>query len=183
MRNRVSALQDGEIEGSELERAWTDFSASSTHRDWVDAWISYEWIGAAMRSERKLDFDVSGRVMAALESEPTVLAPDRHTQARIGTSNRFQSNLSALAAVVSAVMMVAWVALALIDSRSAVTAPGIAAGPQQVAKVLPVASGSDAAVPAQFRDYVIAHGAHASGGALAGAHRHVVAVSTGRGQQ
>ncbi|GGO73782.1 sigma-E factor negative regulatory protein [Bowmanella pacifica] len=67
----LSALVDGEqsLEGLALD--------DQTERELVDKWRSYHLIRDGLRKELppQLDFDISSKVSAALENEPTILAP------------------------------------------------------------------------------------------------------------
>ncbi len=74
MKTRISALMDGELEGHEIADTLGELRRSEDLRS---EWCDCQLIGAALRDESKLELDVTARVMAALELEPTVIAPAR----------------------------------------------------------------------------------------------------------
>jgi len=71
---RISSLMDGELHGMERDGAVDDLLTDEAHRQ---CWERYHVIGDAMRGNLPGGFDsgLASRVMAALENEPTVLAP------------------------------------------------------------------------------------------------------------
>ncbi len=119
---KISALMDGELEGHEAHQALLRLKDTGAARD---AWATYHLIGDAMRGETMPAFDVSQRTMAAVDREPTVLAPRRAS--RVGRSLTYA--LSA-AASVSAVVVVGWMTF----STSNVANP-----PVEVARAVPAA--------------------------------------------
>lgn len=176
MKSKLSALLDGEQTTVDLDQVCAALSDTELRQDWAD----YALIGAALRGEGQLNFDVSAKVMAALTAEPTVLAP-RSLLSTPSSSARIRW-LSALAAGLAGVSLVAWVTLTLAPNEpdvqmAVVTAPVPSA-------VVPAGSIHNKA-QLEMQDYVVAHQAHASGGAFSGGTRNVraVSVSASRGGQ
>lgn len=160
MKTQLSALMDGELEDHEKAAAFDGLRRNEElRRQWSDG----QMIAAALRDEPNLAFDVTARVMAALEQEPTVLAP------RPSTRRDWMRPALALAATVAGVAVVAWLGL------------GPLAEPAQVAQVTPrvVAATTVPAAP-RMQEYLVAHQAH---GALVGGTRNIRTVSaTGEGR-
>ena len=72
MKTRISALMDGELERHEVVET---LQAMRRIEELRSEWRDGHLIGAALRGERGLDLDVTARVMSALGTEPTVMAP------------------------------------------------------------------------------------------------------------
>lgn len=179
MKHMLSALIDAEHTPGELDSVCTALNDPTVRRDWDN----YSLIGAALRAETRLGFDVSAKVMAALIAEPTVLAPHPVTEVKPKGSKRdVFGQLSALAAGLAGVVWVAWVSLTL---STAAPANQFALTPVGIPAATGVATQVNAApktfAPSQLQDYVVAHQAHAPGGALVGGSRNVRAVSVSRG--
>lgn len=160
MKTEISALMDGELEDHELAGA---FAALRRDEDVRRQWSDGHLIGAALRDEPRLGFDITAQVMAALEQEPTVLAP------RPQSRNEWKRPALALAAAVSGVAVVAWLALA---------PGGDALGPAQIAqsqvRAVPVAA--RAATP-RLQEYLVAHQAYAPSGPMVGGARNIRTVA------
>lgn len=151
---------DGELEGHEIADTLRAIRRSEELRG---EWCDCQLIGAALRGERNLDIDVTARVMAALEQEPTVMAP---TAARI---RAWQRPAMALAASVAGVALVAWLALAPGgDGRTPAGNVGLAAAKQgpAVSQTTP-----------RLQEYLVAHQAYAPGGAMVGGARNIRTVA------
>ena len=179
MKHKLSALIDAEHTPSELDSVCAALNDPAVRRDWDN----YSLIGAALRAETRLDFDISAKVMAALAAEPTVLAPHPLTAAKPGNTKRdLFGQLSALVAGLAGVSLVAWVSFTL---STAAPTDQLAMAPIAIPTATGVATLVTATPkgqnPNQLQDYVVAHQAHASGGALAGGSRNVRAVSATRG--
>lgn len=154
---------DGELEQHELAETLQSLRRrEDLRREWHDGHI----IGAALRGERRLDLDVTARVMSALEAEPTVMAPaSRRAPA-------WQRPLLALAASAAGVAVVAWLALAPEGN-------GLPAGTGGLASVKagPVVAQSQSTP--RLQEYLVAHQAHAPGGVIGGAARNIRTVAAG----
>ena len=142
----ISALMDGESEGQEAHQAMLRLKDTELARA---SWMTYHMIGDVMRGESLPTFDVSHRVMAALDAEPTILAPRRSPR-----SARAMTYALSVAASVSAIAVVGW----MVFSTTNVANP-----PVEVAQAVPA---SPAVVEAQLvsspsdgrmNEYLLAH--------------------------
>ena len=140
MKDRISALMDGELDDKSAAMAIDSLASDGEARD---TWRTYHLISDALGKSRVLSEGFSERVAAALAKEPTVLAP-RHLPA--GEPRRWV----ALAAGVAAVSLVGWLGFA--PQQSAV-APVAQAPKAQLVQdkptVVPLPSGTN--------DYLLAH--------------------------
>lgn len=173
MKTRISALMDGELGGHEAEEALHSLRRDAELRT---QWHEFHLIGAALRGEPELDIDIAAQVMAALEAEPTVLAP------AIKPKTRQLRPLMALAASAAGVAFVAWVALGTPPNSAGDPVRG-GALPQQLAapieRIQPVAvSAPNDSI--KLQDYLLAHHAHAPMAAVANGARYVRVVSVER---
>ncbi len=161
MKTRISALMDGELEQHEVVETLQALRRNVELRtEWRDGHL----IGAALRGERRLDFDVAARVMSALDMEPTVMAPAPRR------APPWQRPLLALAASAAGVAVVAWLALTPDGNLQPTTAGGLVAtrpGPVVV----------QAQATPRLQEYLVAHQAHASGGVIGGAARNIRTVA------
>jgi len=108
---RLSALMDGELGKHEVRG---ELGRLKEHPERQRRWGAYQIIGDAMRGEHLLSIRFNEQLGQRLAQEPTVLAPQRRPAKKLITYA-----LSA-AASLSAVAMVAWVAL---STGSLTTAP------------------------------------------------------------
>ena len=72
MKEQLSALIDGEFD---VENANHLLLAAKSEGELKRAWVNYHLIGDVMRGEMQSECPMAQRVMAALDSEPTVIAP------------------------------------------------------------------------------------------------------------
>lgn len=72
MKQQLSELIDGE---GDISRSEHVFLAAKSNGEMARAWREYHLIGDVMRGDVWSSADMSHRVMAALEDEPTVLTP------------------------------------------------------------------------------------------------------------
>lgn len=161
MKTRISTLHDGEIEDHEIEHALRALRRDGElRRQWCDCQL----IGDALRGERRLGIDVTARVMAAIEQEPTVLvpAPRRLTG--------WQRPALALAASAAGVALVAWLAVVPGSEGAPTAAPALAAGGQA-----PVVATSPSTP--RLQEYLVAHQAYAPAGAMVGGARNIRTVA------
>lgn len=162
MKTRISALMDGELEQHEVAETLQALRRSEELRcEWCDGQV----IGAALRGERGLAFDVTARVMSAIEMEPTVMAPAP------GRREGWQRPLLALAASAAGVAVVGWLALAPGDG-GVPAANGNLAGAGQA----PVVVAQTQATP-RLQEYLVAHQAYAPSGVIGGAARNIRTVA------
>jgi len=74
MKDRISALMDGELDDKSAAVAIEALESDGAARD---TWRTYHVISDALGKSRMLSAGFSERVGAALAKEPTVLAPRR----------------------------------------------------------------------------------------------------------
>ena len=76
MTQEISALMDGELDTAEADGIIKSCRVDAKHRD---AWRCYHLIGDALRREHDHRPALEDRILTALQSEPTVLAPRRRS--------------------------------------------------------------------------------------------------------
>ncbi len=164
MKTRISALVDGELERHEAGEILDALRGSpELRRQWSEARL----VGEALRDESHLDFDITARVMSALEQEPTVLAPQ-------ATARRDRSRPAlALAASAAGIALVAWLGL----GPMADTAPSasLALAPARTVPASTVAPAT-ASTP-RLQEYLVAHQAYSPAGPMVGAARNIRTVA------
>ena len=161
MKTRISALMDGELEDHEIVETLRALRRSEELRG---EWCDCQLIGAALRGERGLEINVAARVMAAIDLEPTVMAPSP------GRTLEWRRPALALAASAAGVALVAWLALTPVGDRVPAGATGLAG-----AKQGPVVA--QAQSTPRLQEYLLAHQAYAPGGALVGGARNIRTVA------
>jgi sigma-E factor negative regulatory protein RseA len=106
MKDQLSALIDGEFDIDDSEHLITSAKAGGEMKH---CWAHYHLIGDAMRGDAAMSHDFSSRVMAALDTEPTVLAPNTAAiglQVNKRVAYKKSTKLWSVAASVAAVMFV-----------------------------------------------------------------------------
>ena len=161
MKTRISALMDGELEAHEIVDTFTEMRRSEEMRN---QWCDCQLIGAALRDEPDLSIDVAARVMAALELEPTVIAPAHRR------TDTWRRPLMALAASATGVAVVAWLALAPGSELAPAREPALASAKQGAVAVR-------AQSTPRLQEYLVAHQAYAPGGAMISGARNIRTVS------
>jgi sigma-E factor negative regulatory protein RseA len=139
MKDRVSALMDGELDDESAART---IDAVGSDREALETWRTYQMISDAMRQSRVLSDGFAARVTQRLAAEPTVLAP-RALQAQ----PRRWFAVPAVAASLAAVALVGWLAFAP-QPQVAPPAPVAQAKPEAPA-IVPL--------PSAASDYLLAH--------------------------
>ena len=173
MKINVSALLDGELERQEVEATLASLKSGSESRAlWSDAQL----IGSVLRNERLEAFDVSARVMSALEVEPTVLAPKPR---RVSEGQR---PAMAMAASVAGVALVSWLAFGTSMPESSIPSASLAqAQPQTLVQNSGAAADSlQASSSARLQEYLVAHQAYAPSGGIVGGARNIRTVAASR---
>jgi len=74
MKEKLSALMDGELDGQLADRT---IKAITEEEELKQVWDAYHLIGDAMRDNSHVSVNVRQRVATRLAAEPTVLAPRR----------------------------------------------------------------------------------------------------------
>ena len=146
MTEQISSLMDGELEAQDAERVIRSCCADE---DQKATWLLYHAIGDAMRGHAPRHLARPERVIAALQAQPTVLAP----RPRIATT-AFKVAFAA-AASVATVAVVAWIGLqgGTAERADAVVAKG-------ASNIQPVANKTTVAQPPAAVDeqaYLTAH--------------------------
>jgi len=142
MKDRISALMDGELE----DRAAAELiNTLGQGGEALDAWHTYHVIGDAMRETGPLSAGFTARLAARLAEEVTVLAPGRSP-----AESRKWFALSA-AASLAAVAFVGWLALAPQPELARVAqAPS---APPPLVQIKPAL----VPLPSATNDYLLAH--------------------------
>lgn len=162
MKTRISALMDGELEDHELAETLRALRKSEELRD---HWCDCQLIGAALRDERELGINIVSRVMAALEVEPTVMAPVKRSRLD------WQRPALALAASMAGVALVVWLALAPGEDGKAEFRELAAAKPAAA-----MVRSQEHSTP-RLQEYLVAHQAYAPAGAMVGGARNIHTVA------
>src|SRR6478609_5736560 len=102
MKERISALMDGELEGRAAEEAIESLRGEG---EALESWRMYHLISDGMRDSRLLSAGLTARVSERLAAEPTVLAPGR-----LPGRTPAQRFAYAAAASVAAIGLVSWLA-------------------------------------------------------------------------
>jgi sigma-E factor negative regulatory protein RseA len=146
MSQEISSLVDSELDEQEAGRA---IKACCGNDELKQAWVAYHMIGEVMRGEGASQRTSTARIMAALEKEPTVLAPRK----RVGEGAKRVA--FAVAASVATVSVVAWMGL---QGRPDAAAPTSAKAPGEAPSLAfgtPVPR--TAGVPTAVSDYLTVH--------------------------
>lgn len=131
MKEQISALMDGELEGQAADGALASLRGEGES---LEAWRAYHLISDAMRDTRLLSPGFTARVVERLAQEPTILAPANLRRAPV---KRFAL---AAAAGVAGVGLVGWLAFA-----------------PQAQNPQPVAQAQTIPLPSATNDYLLAH--------------------------
>lgn len=163
MREQISRLMDGDLEGAEAEAAFRELKQV----DGLEHWTCYHIIGDVLRRNGVPTAGFASRFAARLDAEPTVLAPQRAQSAQ-------PSRLPlawAVAATVAAVAVVSSVAVSMFDTKPMAIATAVEAGnvrPPVSARPQPVSP-----------DYLIAHQEYSPATQIQGVGPYLRAVSAG----
>lgn len=176
MKPEISAFMDGALDGRPVEPV---IKALEEDVELRNSWQVYHVIGDALRRSPAVSADFTHRTMAALATEPTVLAPAPVRRAKVPV--RY---VLPVAASVMGIAAVAWVAQSLNAPDpaqvAAMPAPATAAGVQPVvASVAPPAPVAAAAPvqPPQVREYLFVHQGNSPRANIQGVGHYVGSVS------
>jgi sigma-E factor negative regulatory protein RseA len=167
---KLSALMDGELDEHEARRK---LALLNEQPELQRLWATYHVIGDAMRGEHLLSGRFNGHLARRLAQEPTVLAPQRRPAKKLITYA-----LSA-AASLSAVAMVAWVALSTGSVTTALqsqVAQAPAVTPANVARPQVVSLPSDG----RLNEYILAHQGFSPSTAIQGVTPYIRSVAAQR---
>ena len=152
MKEKISALMDGELEGGAAEELIDELRRGGEP---FEAWRIYHVAGDAMRDTRLLSEGFAVRLAQRLAEEPTVLAPRRMER----KPRSWMTMPAAIAASVAGVALVGWLAFAPQQPTQQAGAP-LAQAPAPAA--LPRTAKADKKparipLPSATPDYLLAH--------------------------
>ena len=167
--DKISQWMDGELSGHETQKQLTRVKQDA---ELHHCWNLFHLIGDVMRGERTLSPDFERRVAARLAGEPAVLTP------RYRAASRFTTYALSAVASVSAVALVAWIAL---FNNPLAPPPDLAQAP---ATPPPTAAPSEqlASVPSdgKMNEYLIAHQEFSPSTEIQGLATYIRGVSSAR---
>jgi len=158
MNEELSRLMDGDLTDAEIERV----VGECRRPDLLKAWACYHLIGDVLRGTPGPSSYVANRVLRALETEPTVLAP------KLRNMRSAASWAWAAAATVAAVTVVGWTAVSLTQT------PGTAIAKAREAATVTAAQLRPQVLP---QDYVLVHQEYSPATAIQGVRPYLRAVS------
>lgn len=163
MKDRLSGLVDGELEGHDAQAVLEKLNCDEALRD---RWQEYLLIRDALKGRSPLDTDITSRVMASIEDEPAVLVPRAAPPQR----PNWQRAALSLAATLAGVAVVGWLALGANDSSRPVAT---------LAQHRPAAVAPEPMRQASrdMQEYLVAHQAQSSTLQLRGGTEHIRTVA------
>ena len=138
MKEKISALMDGELEGRAAEEAVESLRGEG---EALESWRMYHLISDGMRDTRLLSAGFTARVSQRLAAEPTILAPGR-----LPGRTPAQRFAYAAVATAAAVGLVSWLAFG----------PQPQAPREQMAKETPITPVT-VQLTSSANDYLLAH--------------------------
>lgn len=169
MKAKLSALADGELERHELPALCNALSGSEGLR--AD-WQNFRLIGDAIRQEEQLNVDLCARVMAALDNEPTVLAPARAAEFSPRSTWR---GAMAMAATFAGVSVVGWMTFSQQAMSPLPIAAQVALTPSKSVTTEPVAAANG-----RMQEYLVAHQTYSPGAQMQSGTRYIRTVAAAR---
>jgi sigma-E factor negative regulatory protein RseA len=150
MKEKISALMDGELEGKAAAELIDELERGG---EALDAWRTYHLVSDAMRDTQLLSAGFTDRVVQRLAAEPTVLAPKKlHFGAQQEPRRRFATPAAA-AASLAAIGLVGWLAVA---PQHQLAPPGTPIA-QVVQPALEAKKPVMVPLPTATPDYLLAH--------------------------
>ena len=147
MKEKISALMDGKLEGSGADALIEELRRGGEARE---TWRVYHLAADAMRDTRLLSDGFAARLAQRLQSEPTVLAPRR-----AAPRPRWIAMPAAVAASVAAIALVGWLAFGPQQPPHQPSAPVAQATVPPVAKA--AVRPARVPLPSATPDYLLAH--------------------------
>jgi sigma-E factor negative regulatory protein RseA len=163
---QISALMDNELTDQDARQAMLRLDDTPAARD---SWATYHLIGDVMRGQGGTP-DVADRVAAALQREPTVLAPRRPAK-----SGKVLTYALSAAASVSAIAVVGWMAF---STGSVVQPPAELARAGQVTPQAAEPPLVSAPNDGQMNEYLLAHQGVSPSSGLQGVVPYIRTIST-----
>ncbi len=166
MREQISRLMDGDLDGAEAEAALRDVKRG----EGFEHWTCYHIVGDVLRRNGALPAPgFAARFAARLDAEPTVLAPHP-----VQSSQPSRLPLAwAVAATIAAVVVVSSVAVSMLDPKPTALATAVQAN---------VAGKPQPTLQAVSPDYLIAHQEYSPTTMIQGVGPYLRAVSAGDGR-
>jgi sigma-E factor negative regulatory protein RseA len=151
MKEKISALMDGELDGRAAAELVDELERGG---EALEAWRTYHLVSDAMRDTQLLSAGFRDRVLQRLAAEPTVLAPKRlNSEPRQEPRKRFATPTAA-AASLAAVGLVGWLALAPQHQVAPTQTTAVAQG---VPPMLEAKKPAMVPLPTATPDYLLAH--------------------------
>jgi len=147
MKTEISCLLDNELE---THRQQAVLTALRNDEELRSAWDRYQLIGDSLRGGSGLATDITSAVMSRLRDEPTVLAPSSRR------SGGLVRSAAALAASLTGVAVVGWLALSSPTPQTAIAPLAKSAKP--------AATGNTE----RMQEYLMAHQAYAPSSRIQG---------------
>lgn len=151
MKNKISALMDGELDNVDIADTITQIKKTEELRN---EWATYHLIGDTLRQSVVVPIDIASHVSKRLAAEPTVLTSRTLTEhkGRVFTLAVAASVMTVVAAAVWISMQTTDLPLEPITDKSVLQA-AVQVEPTVITAVItaPVPS------PAQINDYLLAH--------------------------
>ncbi len=159
MREQISRLMDGDLEGAEADATFRELKRT----DGLEHWACYHIIGDVLRRSGYPTAGFASRFAERLAAEPTVLAPQPSQPSRLPLA-------WAVAATVAAVALVSSVAVSMLDPQPTALAKAREAGAVRTAqpRAQPVSP-----------DYLLAHQEYSPTTLIQGVGPYLRAVSAG----
>ncbi len=148
MKNKISALMDGELDNVDIADTIAQIKKTEDLRN---DWAIYHLIGDTLRHSVAVPIDITLQVSKKLAAEPTVLAPHLPSEHK-GRVFAF----SVAASMMTAVAAVVWMSVQTMDRplESIADKSVLQAAVQSEPTVIP----ASIPVPAQINDYLLVHG-------------------------
>ena len=178
MREKLSALVDGELRSVDLE---AHLGRLRTDRELRGAWSTYHLIGDALRGH--FGPEIIDRVVARLRDEPTVVAP------RIAPFKRLSWYAMSAAAGLTAVALVVWTASPIWKGPEIAGSPVASGATGTAGSVTIFATGAPSAekkppvVSAEVENYLLAHHPFSHTSAMQGIAPYARTVAAERGTE
>lgn len=147
MKNKISALMDGELDNVDIADTIAQIKKTEELRN---EWATYHLIGDTLRQSVVVPIDIAPNVSMRLAAEPTVLAPRSPTEHK---SRVFA--LSVAASIMTAVAAVVWMSMQTMDRPlEPITEKSVL---QAAVQTEPTVISASVLAPAQINDYLLAH--------------------------
>jgi len=147
MKNKISALMDGELDNVDIADTITQIKKTEELRN---EWATYHLIGDTLRQSVVVPIDIASHVSKRLAAEPTVLTSRTLTEhkGRVFT-------LAVAASVMTVVAAAVWISMQTMDlPLEPITDKSVL---QAAVQVEPTVITAPVPSPAQINDYLLAH--------------------------